>query len=48
MLRELREIISTKDEQELMKFLRKHGIKDEHPRFSKIVKAFRDGKTDLI
>jgi ribosomal protein L12E/L44/L45/RPP1/RPP2 len=35
-----------KDERELMKFLREHGIKDENPRFSQLVKAFRDGKID--
>ena len=46
MLRELSLIMKTKDERELMSFLRKHGIKDENPRFSKIVKAFRDGKLD--
>jgi hypothetical protein len=46
MLRDLEEIIRTKDERGLMAFLRKHGIKDEHPRFAQIVKAFRDGKVD--
>jgi len=31
-----------------MSFLREHGIKDENPRFSQIVKAFRDGKIDEV
>ncbi len=48
MLRDLRRIISLRDERELMKFLREHGIKDENPRFSQIVKAFRDGKIEEI
>jgi hypothetical protein len=48
MLRQLRRIIALRDERELMSFLREHGIKDENPRFSQIVKAFRDGKTDEI
>ncbi len=48
MLRQLRRIIDLKDERELMKFLREHGIKDENPRFSQIVKAFRDGKIEEI
>jgi hypothetical protein len=46
MRRDLKQIIRTKDERGLMAFLRKHGIKDEHPRFSQIVKAFREGKID--
>jgi hypothetical protein len=46
MLRQLRRIIALRDERELMIFLREHGIKDENPRFSKIVKAFREGKLD--
>jgi hypothetical protein len=37
-----------RDERQLMEFLRKHGIKDEHPRFSEIVKAFRAGKFGQI
>jgi ribosomal protein L12E/L44/L45/RPP1/RPP2 len=48
MLRDLRRVIHSKDERELMSFLRAHGIKDENPRFSQIVKAFRDGKIDEI
>jgi ribosomal protein L12E/L44/L45/RPP1/RPP2 len=48
MLRQLRRIIDLRDERELMSFLREHGIKDENPRFSEIVKAFRDGKIDEI
>jgi ribosomal protein L12E/L44/L45/RPP1/RPP2 len=46
MLQQLKRIIALKDERELMTFLRAHGIKDENPRFSRIVKAFRDGKLD--
>lgn len=46
MLRQLKRIIALKDERELMIFLRAHGIKDENPRFSQIVKAFREGKLD--
>lgn len=48
MLRQLKRIIALKDERELMSFLREHGIKDENPRFSEIVKAFRGGKIDEI
>jgi hypothetical protein len=48
MLRDLRRVINLKDERELMSFLRAHGIKDENPRFSLIVKAFRNGKIDEI
>jgi ribosomal protein L12E/L44/L45/RPP1/RPP2 len=48
MLRELRRIIARRDERELMSFLREHGIKDENPRFSQIVKAFREGKIDEV
>ena len=35
--RDLRWIFERGDERELMKILRKHGIKDEDPRFSEIV-----------
>ena len=47
LLRELRRIYKSGDEREFMKILRKHGIKDEDPRFSEIVKFFRalGGKT---
>lgn len=48
MLRELGRIIEMKDERELMRFLREHGIKDENPRFSHLVKAFRAGKIDEL
>ena len=48
MLRDIEQIIRTKDERELMAFLRRHGIKDEHPRFAQIVKAFREGKIDEL
>jgi len=40
--RDLKRILSNNDERELMQILRKHGIKDENPRFSEIVKLFRD------
>ena len=48
MLRQLKRIIDLKDERELMIFLREQGIKDENPRFSEIVKAFREGKLDEV
>ncbi len=48
MLRQLKRIIALRDERELMIFLREHGIKDENPRFSRIVKAFREGKIDEV
>jgi ribosomal protein L12E/L44/L45/RPP1/RPP2 len=48
MLRQLKRVIESKDERELMAFLREHGIKDENPRFSEIVKAFREGKIDEV
>lgn len=40
--RDLKRILSNNDERELMQILRKHGIKDENPGFSEIVKLFRD------
>jgi ribosomal protein L12E/L44/L45/RPP1/RPP2 len=46
MLRQLKRILDSKDEREFMTFLRAHGIKDENPRFSQLVKAFRGGKID--
>jgi hypothetical protein len=48
LLRDLRKILKYGDEREFMRILRKHGIKDEDPRFGEIVKLFRDlqsGKT---
>jgi hypothetical protein len=42
LLRDLKKIFRNNDELELMKILRKHGIKDEDSRFSEIVRAFRD------
>jgi adenylate cyclase len=48
MLRQLKRILDSKDEREFMTFLREHGIKDETPRFSQLVKAFRDGKIGEI
>lgn len=46
--RELRWILDANDEQELMRILRKQGVKDENPRFSAVVRLFRElrsGKT---
>jgi hypothetical protein len=48
LLRDLKKIFKNNDEVELMRILRKHGIKDEDARFSEIVRSFRDlrsGKT---
>jgi hypothetical protein len=48
LLRDLRQILKYGDEREFMQVLRKHGIKDEDPRFGEIVKLFRalrSGKT---
>jgi hypothetical protein len=42
LLRDLRKIYQRGDEREFMQVLRKHGIKDEDPRFAEIVKFFRD------
>lgn len=42
LLRELKKILRHGDERELMKILRKFGIKDEDPRFAEIVKFFRE------
>jgi hypothetical protein len=44
--RDLKRIMESKDEREFMKFLREYGIKDENPRFSQLVKVFREGKID--
>ena len=41
LLRELRRIYKRNDEREFMRILRKHGIRDEDPRFAEIVKFFR-------
>ncbi len=46
--RDLKWILACNNERELMRILRKYGIKDEDPRFAEIVKLFRDlqsGKT---
>jgi hypothetical protein len=40
--RELELVLKANDEQELMRILRKQGVKDENPRFSAVVKLFRD------
>ena len=45
LMRDLRRIYSNGDEREFMKILRRHGIKDEDPRFSEIVRFFRDLKS---
>jgi hypothetical protein len=48
LLRDLRNILRYGDEREFMQVLRRHGIKDEDPRFAEVVKLFRDlrsGKT---
>jgi hypothetical protein len=48
LLRDLRHILRSNNERELMQILRKYGIQDEDQRFSEIVKLFRDlrsGKT---
>jgi hypothetical protein len=42
LLRDLKKIFKNNDELELMRILRKHGIKDEDSRFSEIVRSFRD------
>ena len=41
LLRDLERIYKTGDEREFMSVLRKHGIKDEDPRFAEILKFFR-------
>jgi hypothetical protein len=49
LLRDLKRIFKNNDELELMRILRKHGIKDEDSRFPEIVCSFRDlrsGKTE--
>jgi len=46
--RELKRILRSNNEFELMQIMRKYGIKDENPRFSEIVRLFRalrSGKT---
>ena len=48
LLRDLKHILRSNNERELMQILRKYGIKDEDPRFSEILKLFRalqSGKT---
>ena len=44
LLRDLRKVYKSDDLREFMQILRKHGIKDEDPRFSEIVAFFRDLK----
>jgi len=41
LLRDLERVYKTGDEREFMSVLRKHGIKDEDPRFAEILKFFR-------
>lgn len=48
LLRDIELIFKTGDEREFMQILRKHGMKDEDPRFAEILKLFRalrSGKT---
>jgi hypothetical protein len=40
-LKVLHRVYSSGDEREFMNVLRKHGIKDEDPRFAEIVSFFR-------
>jgi len=40
-LRDLRRLLKTGDEREFMQVLRKHGIKDENPRFAELLRLFR-------
>jgi len=42
LLRDLRIIFECGDEREFMRILRQRGINDEDPRFSEIVRFFRD------
>jgi len=41
LLRDLERVYKTGDEREFMSVLRKHGIKDEDPRFAEILNFFR-------
>lgn len=41
LMRDLEHIFKYGDEREFMQVLRKHGIKDEDPRFAEIVELFR-------
>jgi hypothetical protein len=41
LLRDIELIFKTGDEREFMQILRKHGMKDEDPRFAEILKLFR-------
>ncbi len=45
LLNDLRKIYECGDEREFMQVLRKHGIKDENPRFAELVKLFRDSRS---
>jgi hypothetical protein len=40
-LEDLKWILQTGDERELMEVLRKYGIRDEDPRFAELVQLFR-------
>jgi hypothetical protein len=40
--RELEKILKYGDERDFMQVLRRHGIRDEDPRFAEILKLFRD------
>ena len=47
-MRELEPIFEFGDEREFMTVLRKHGIKDEDPRFGELLKLFRDLRSGKI
>jgi hypothetical protein len=46
--RELKWIYDANNELELMRILRKNGVKDEDPRFAAVVKLFRDLRSGKI
>jgi hypothetical protein len=48
LLRELEPIFEFGDEREFMSVLRKHGIKDETPRFVELLELFRDLRSGKI
>jgi len=48
LMRDLRRVFKLGDEREFMQVLRKHGIKDEDPRFAELLKMFRDLRSGRI
>ncbi len=48
LLRDLRKVFELGDEREFMRVLRKHGIKDEDPRFAELLKLFRELRSGKI